>query len=124
MLIGHIKEIVRHPVKSLRGEEVQQSKIMNYGLYGDRSHAYLVDTKEGNFLTITQFREMVRYQARFVGEESLDKYPNVEVITPEGEVFDWEDQRNGNKITTKNIYQEIYLPRNIPLYMYPLDPLR
>ncbi len=63
MLIGHIKEIVRHPVKSFRGESVQQTKIMEYGLYGDRSHAYIDETKDGDFLTITQFQEMVRYGA-------------------------------------------------------------
>ncbi|KPU52578.1 hypothetical protein AN402_1642 [Bacillus wiedmannii] len=33
MLIGHIKEIVRHPVKSFHGENVNQTKIMEYGLY-------------------------------------------------------------------------------------------
>ena len=49
MLIGHIQEIVRHPVKSFRGENVSQTKIMEYGLYGDRSHAFLDDTKKGNF---------------------------------------------------------------------------
>jgi uncharacterized protein len=73
MLIGHIKEIVRHPVKSFRGESVKRSKIMEYGFYGDRSHAYIDDTKNRDFLTITQFQEMVRYQARFVGEESIYK---------------------------------------------------
>ncbi|MDN4074982.1 MOSC domain-containing protein [Fictibacillus terranigra] len=36
MLIGHIKEIVRHPVKSFYGESVKETKIMKYGLYGDR----------------------------------------------------------------------------------------
>ena len=49
MLIGHIKEIVRHPVKSFHGETFQQTKIMEYGLYGDRSHAFLDDTRQGNF---------------------------------------------------------------------------
>lgn len=86
MLIGHMKEIVRHPVKSFRGESVEKTKIMNYGLYGDRSHAYVDDSKQGRFLTITQFQEMVRYEARFSGEETMGEYPKVEVITPEGKV--------------------------------------
>jgi uncharacterized protein len=118
MLIGHIKEIVRHPVKSFRGESVQKNKIMDYGLYGDRSHAYLDDTKKGNFLTITQFQEMVRYKARFVGEESLDKYPNVEVITPEGKVFDWEDQKLIKEMESKakrKISTTKYTPLHVPI---------
>jgi uncharacterized protein len=118
MLIGHIKEIVRHPVKSFRGESVKTSKIMDYGLYGDRSHAYLDDTKNGDFLTITQFQEMVRYQARFVGEESLDNYPKVEVITPEGKVFEWDDQHLIGELETKSkrkISTKEYPPSHVPI---------
>jgi uncharacterized protein len=89
MLIGHIKEIVRYPVKSFNGESVQKTKVMEYGLYGDRSHAFLDKTRPGKFLTITQFPEMVRYKARFVGEELMEEYPRVEITTPEGKVVDW-----------------------------------
>ncbi|MFC7063827.1 MOSC domain-containing protein [Halobacillus seohaensis] len=118
MLIGHIKEIVRHPVKSFRGENVQQTKIMEYGLYGDRSHAYLDDTKEGNFLTITQFQEMVRYKAGFVGEESMEKYPKVKVTTPEDKVFDWEDKELIEEIENKSnrkISTIEYSPTHVPI---------
>ena len=71
MLIGHIEEIVRHPVKSFRGESVAETNVMEYGLYGDRSHAFADDTRKGKYLTITQFPEMVRYSARFAGEEAM-----------------------------------------------------
>jgi uncharacterized protein len=113
MLIGHIKELVRHPVKSLRGESVEKSKIMEYGLYGDRSHAYIDDTNNGRFLTITQFKEMVQYQARFIGEDSLDEYPKVEVKTPEGEVFNWQDEELIEEMENKSkrkISTEEYSP--------------
>ncbi|SEU04960.1 hypothetical protein SAMN05421676_11616 [Salinibacillus kushneri] len=118
MLVGHIKEMVRHPVKSFRGESVQQTKIMEYGLYGDRSHAYLDDTKKGNFLTITQFPEMVRYKAGFVGEESMEEYPKVKVMTPEGKVFDWRDQELIKEIENKSnrkISTIEYSPTHVPI---------
>lgn len=118
MLIGHIKEIVRHPVKSFRGESVHKNKVMEYGLYGDRSHAYVEDTKKGNFLTIAQFQEMVQYQARFAGEESMDEFPRVEVITPEGKVLDWEDQELIREIETKSkrkIFTRKYMPSHVPI---------
>ncbi len=51
MVIGQIKEIVRHPVKSFRGESVQKTKVMEYGLYGDRSHVFMDETRPGKFLT-------------------------------------------------------------------------
>lgn len=118
MLVGHMKEIVRHPVKSFSGESVQKSKIMDYGLYGDRSHAYLDESKKESFLTITQFPEMVRYKARFVGEESMVEYPKVEVTTPEGKVFDWEDAELIKEMETKSnkkISTTEYTPSHVPI---------
>ncbi|UGB28848.1 MOSC domain-containing protein [Metabacillus sp. B2-18] len=118
MLVGHIKEIIRHPIKSFRGESIQQSKIMNYGLYGDRSHAYLDETKNGDFLTITQFNDMVKYKARFVGKESMEEYPKVEVVTPEGKVFDWDHQELMNEMETKSkrkISTRKYTPSHVPI---------
>ena len=118
MLIGHIKEIVRHPVKSFSGESVKSSKIMEYGLYGDRSHAYVDETSKGNFLTITQFPEMVRYKARFIGVESIEEYPKIEVITPEGKNVDWEDEELIKEIEYKSkrkISTIQYTPSHVPI---------
>ncbi|WP_413375904.1 MOSC domain-containing protein [Alkalihalobacillus sp. 1P02AB] len=118
MLIGHIKELIRHPVKSFYGETVQKTKIMEYGLYGDRSHAFIDEMRRGKFLTITQFPEMARYKARFVGEETMDKYPKVEIITPEGKVLNWRDEELIKEIETKSqrkVSQSIFTPLHIPL---------
>ncbi|MBP1950069.1 MOSC domain-containing protein [Virgibacillus litoralis] len=118
MLIGHMKEIVRHPVKSFSGESVQKSKIMDYGLYGDRGHAYLDESKKENFLTITQFPEMVRYKARYAGEELLDEYPGVEVITPQGKIYDWEDEELIKEMENKSnrkISTIEYPPSHVPI---------
>ncbi|WP_299093263.1 MOSC N-terminal beta barrel domain-containing protein [uncultured Metabacillus sp.] len=118
MLIGHIKEIVRHPVKSFSGESVKKTNIMEYGLYGDRSHAFLDDTRKGKFLTITQFPEMVTYKARFAGEESMEQYPKVEVITPEGKAMNWEDEELLEEIARKSkrtISPITYTPARVPL---------
>ncbi|VEF47608.1 Uncharacterized Fe-S protein [Bacillus freudenreichii] len=118
MLIGHIKEIVRHPVKSFHGENVQKTKIMEYGLYGDRSHAFLDEKRPGKFLTITQFQEMVQYKARFVGEETIDNYPKVEIMTPEGKVFEWGDEELFTEIENKSkrkVSPITYNPSHVPL---------
>ncbi|AQQ53421.1 MOSC domain-containing protein [Planococcus lenghuensis] len=91
MRVGTVKEIMRHPVKSFAGEKIGSTRIMEYGLYGDRSHAFIDHNNREKYLTITQFQEMVRYQARFSGEESMDGYPEVEVETPEGRILNWTD---------------------------------
>ncbi|WP_071394193.1 MOSC domain-containing protein [Bacillus tuaregi] len=126
MLVGHIKEIVRHPIKSFGGEHVEKTRIMEYGLYGDRSHAYLDETNNGDFLTITHFQEMVRYHARFAGEEGLEQYPKVEVITPEGKVLDWDDEslikeledKSARKISTIQ-----YTPSHVPIGPIAVEPI-
>ena len=126
MLIGHIKEIVRHPIKSFDGEFVQKSKIMDYGLYGDRSHAYLDETSNGDFLTIAQLPEMVRYKASFVGEEGMKEYPKVEVMTPDGKVFDWEDEELMKEIEIKskrNISTIKYTPSHVPIGPIAVEPI-
>ena len=102
MLIGHIREIVRHPVKSFYGESVEKTRVMDYGLYGDRSHTIHDQTRPGKFLTITQFPEMVRYKARFIGQEGMDEYPKVEIVTPEGKVLDWDNKEFEKEIEEKS----------------------
>ncbi|MBO9128607.1 MOSC domain-containing protein [Bacillus sp. 165] len=108
MIVGEIKEIIRHPVKSMRGENVQTTTIERYGVYGDRSHAYLDKTKPGKFITASQFSAMVGYAPAFKGEETERIFPQVEVKTPEGKVYLWNDsellqeieKESGRKIET------------------------
>ncbi|CAM3741876.1 MOSC domain-containing protein [Mesobacillus zeae] len=118
MLIGHIEEIVRHPVKSFLGEKVAKTRVMEYGLYGDRSHAFLDETRSGKFLTITQFPEMVRYKARFTADERLDELPPVEITTPDGKIVDWGDWELIKEIETKSkkkVSSIQYAPGHVPL---------
>ncbi|MCE4050329.1 MOSC domain-containing protein [Bacillus sp. Au-Bac7] len=118
MLIGHIEEIVRHPVKSFRGESVQATNVMEYGLYGDRSHTFRDDTRNDKYLTITQFPEMVRYAAKFAGVESTQEYPKVEITTPEGKVLEWGDPALLSELEEKSKRKVSFLsytPENVPL---------
>ncbi|MFD1956864.1 MOSC domain-containing protein [Paenibacillus thailandensis] len=116
MLIGHIKKIIRHPVKSFGGESVPKTNVMEYGLYGDRSHVFLDETRPGKFLTITQFPGMVRYKARFVGEESMDEYPYVEITTPEGKTTAWGDDllREIENKSKRKVSLRKYAPSLVP----------
>ncbi|MBM7553730.1 MOSC domain-containing protein [Thalassobacillus pellis] len=97
MKIGEVKELRRHPVKSFSGESVEGLRVMNYGIYGDRSHAFL-DIARNKYLTITQLPEMVRFQAAFRGEESMKNYPPVEVVFPDEEKAWWGEEKLNKKI--------------------------
>lgn len=92
MQVGSVKEIMRHPVKSFRGESVQQTELKTYGILGDRSHAFIDEDNNGKYLTITQYQDMARWEARFLGEDTNERYPEVEVISPDGQRFTWGDE--------------------------------
>lgn len=119
MLIGHIKEIVRYPVKSFTGEKVEDTHVLSYGLYGDRSHAYLDKTRPGKYLTITQAPFMCTYQASFADHtESLERFPEVNVYTPDGKSVNWDDPwliQKLEKRSNRQIQPVKYTPVNVPI---------
>ncbi|WP_017726036.1 MOSC domain-containing protein [Halalkalibacterium ligniniphilum] len=118
MKVGHVKELFRHPVKSFTGEAVQKAKVMPYGLYGDRSHAFKDETRDHAFLTITQAPQLVLYQARFVGEEALNRFPKVEIMTPDQRVLKWGDEeltREMEQLSNRVLSPIQYEPTNVPL---------
>ncbi|HTG69505.1 MAG TPA: MOSC N-terminal beta barrel domain-containing protein [Candidatus Udaeobacter sp.] len=91
--IGSISEINRYPVKSLAGESVDTIKIEPYGLYGDRCHAFIDETKEGwdSFFTARDIPSMLSYKAELIGESADEEFLNVNVTSPDGTIFNWDD---------------------------------
>lgn len=96
--IGQVLEITRYPVKSMAGERIIQTFIASYGLYGDRSHAFVDETKEGwdRYFTARQIPELLGFKARFTGvgsgaERDEGDFSPIEVISPDGKVFIWDE---------------------------------
>lgn len=118
MKVGTIKEIIRHPVKSFGGESVAETRLMPYGLYGDRSHAFLDTSRPGRFLTITQAPEMATFSACFSGKEQDNMFPAVIIRMPDGSSVKWGDSRireyleNLTGVKTEQIQ---YSPKSVPL---------
>ncbi|WP_404407114.1 MOSC domain-containing protein [Jeotgalibacillus malaysiensis] len=113
--IGTLSVIMRHPVKSLSGEQVNSTKLMAYGVYGDRSHALL---EEGRYHTATQNSKMVGYSAAFDGEEPLEQYPRVLITAPDGRTFYWDEDTCLDEfqiLAGKPLKKEVYSPSLVPL---------
>jgi len=93
MAIGTIRALYRYPVKSFAGESVQASVIERYGLYGDRSHAFVDETKEGwdSFYTARKLPKMLGYKAKLVGEYSGVQTPEISIEAPDGRLFQWNE---------------------------------
>jgi len=91
--IGEITRINLYPVKSFAGRSVESSRIESYGLYGDRSHAFIDETKEGwdQYFTARQIPEMLGYTAELTGEGSERQFPEVKVTSPDGRMLKWDE---------------------------------
>jgi uncharacterized protein YcbX len=89
--IGKISEINRYPVKSFAGESLSGVSLQSYGLHGDRSHAFVDDTKEGwsRYMTARQIPEMLSYRAE-LDIHSSD--PQLKIIGSDGRLFQWGEQ--------------------------------
>lgn len=92
--VGVIAQLTRYPVKSFAGEELEASEVAAYGLYGDRSHAFIDDTKEGwdRYVTARQIPGMLAYKARLVGAGSAVDFPELQVTSPDGREFGWDER--------------------------------
>lgn len=103
--IGTITTIRRFPVKSMAGEVLQSTRIESYGLYGDRSHAFIDETKEGwsRYFTARNAAALLGYHASFdeaaVTDEAVadvdanaDKFPPVTITAPDGRQLQWNEE--------------------------------
>ena len=92
--LGEIEQIWRYPVKSFAGERLESCRIETYGLYGDRSHAFIDETKEGwsRYFFARQIPVMLRYRARLIGEGTEREFPPVEIMAPDGRTLGWDER--------------------------------
>jgi len=113
--MGKVDSLWRYPVKSMRGEELDESFVGFSGLYGDRLFAFTSSgaPKGFPFFTGREQEEMLRYHARFRHPDQAARPKNltqaqsiapgatpvfadpeelmVDVETPSGDVFAVDD---------------------------------
>jgi uncharacterized protein YcbX len=86
-IVGQVESLWRYPVKSMRGEELQEAFIGFSGVYGDRLFAFKSSARPAEFpyLTGREQREMLLYRPRFRHPDKAAKPPNlveVEALAP------------------------------------------
>jgi hypothetical protein len=79
-IVGRIESLWRYPVKSMRGEELDEAFVGFAGVYGDRLFAFKSTgcPKGFPYLTGREQREMLLYRPRFRYPEKAAKPPNLE----------------------------------------------
>jgi uncharacterized protein YcbX len=114
-LVGNVESLWRYPVKSMRGEELEEAFFGFSGVYGDRLFAFKSSAGPKGFpyLTGREQEEMLLYRPRFRYPDKAAKPPNlseaesmapginpifaepadlaVDVATPSGEVLGVDD---------------------------------
>src|SRR5213080_2494877 len=69
--VGKVDSLWRYPVKSMRGEELDEMFVGYAGVYGDRLFAFKssASRKGFPFFTGREQRQMIRYRTRFRNPE-------------------------------------------------------
>src|SRR4029450_5171076 len=112
-VVGTVESLWRYPVKSMRGEELDELFAGYAGVYGDRLFAFESSTNRKGFPFFTgrDQRQMIRYRARFRNPEKAARPLNlpeaekananpifadasdlmIDVETPDGRTFPIDD---------------------------------
>ena len=78
-VVGRVESVWRYPVKSMRGEELDEIFAGYPGVYGDRVFAFTssLSPKGFPFFTGRDQRQMIRYRARFRNPEKAARPINL-----------------------------------------------
>lgn len=77
-IVGRVESLWRYPVKSMRGEELNQVFVGFAGVYGDRVYAFHSSTAPKGFPYFTgrEQQEMLLYRPRFRHPDAMMMPPN------------------------------------------------
>jgi uncharacterized protein len=85
--VGSVTGLWRFPVKSMRGERLDEAHVTERGLVGDRAYA-LIDNDTGKVVSaksVKRFPDLLQCQATFVEPPGVgEDLPPVEITLPDG----------------------------------------
>jgi uncharacterized protein YcbX len=111
-LIGKIKEIWRHPVKSMAGERLNSSMVGLNGLLGDRGWA-LRDEQAQEIRGAKKLPQLMLCSATYVEEPTETSIPSVEMRLHDGTTLRSDDPAAGARLSA-------FLGRTVT--MWPRQP--
>lgn len=115
-IVGSVAELWRFPVKSMRGERLQEAAITERGVLGDRAYA-LIDTDTGRVVSaksVKLFPDILNCEAKFVQPlQRGDDTPPVQISLPDGTVLR-SDSANVDHALSKYFKRKVALRRSAP----------
>ncbi len=92
MLVGHLAQIWRYPVKSMGGEVIESAPLSASGIPGDRCWA-VIDAAVGEIRSAKRWPELLNYRAALNAQAPPpgsfgDDLPGVSITCPDGSIID------------------------------------
>ena len=82
MIVGHVKEIWRYPVKSMAGGQLKDCRVTERGIPGDRGWA-LRDEEAKEIRGAKNFPVLMQCSARYLEEPNGGAVPQAEITLPD-----------------------------------------
>ncbi len=112
-LVGVVEELWRYPVKSMLGEQLTATEVMESGLLGDRAYA-LRDTSDNKIATAKNPRKwpnLFAYRAALTGAATAgEKLPPARITLPDGTTINTE-QADAARILSAALKREVRLEK-------------
>lgn len=83
MKLGTIGQIWRYPVKSMAGETLEETRVGEKGVWGDRAWA-VRDEVRGGIRGAKKFADLMRCGARYLDSPPGDRVIPAEIVLPDG----------------------------------------
>jgi uncharacterized protein len=115
-MVGSVAELWRFPVKSMRGEQLQEVTVTERGVLGDRAYA-LIDTETGKVASaksVKLFPDLLACRAAFVEPPGANRdVPPVRIDLPNGRSVT-SDSRDGDRALSAYFRRNVRLARAAP----------
>jgi uncharacterized protein len=115
-IVGSVAELWRFPVKSMRGEQLQEVTVTERGVLGDRAYA-LIDTETGKVASaksVKLFPDLLACRAAFVEPPRANRdVPPVRIDLPNGRSVT-SDSRDGDRALSAYFRRSVRLARAAP----------
>ena len=122
--IGTVAELWRYPVKSMRGERLEEMLVTESGAAGDRLFA-MRELKYGGIMSARIFASMLQLRATCEIEPSDDGPARVKIELPDGSsVYAGDPQTDEILSELFGFAVRLERPREGPLSMEEIDAIR
>ncbi len=115
-VVGSLAELWRFPVKSMKGEQLEQAELTERGLLGDRAFA-LIDTDTGKVVSaksVRLFPDLLGCQAEFTEPPQAGReLPPVRIVLPDGTSV-MSDSSDVDRVLSEHFKRSVTLARSAP----------